>query len=83
MQFKPVTGIAFRATCCVCGRGVLAGSEPRQFPGAAPRQPDKVWADLDGEPYVAYYCEVCYNAVELQFCRLAGRPITGQVGDSQ
>lgn len=33
-------------TCCQCGRRVTQGRET-------------VWADLNGEPFRAYYCQDC------------------------
>lgn len=45
-----------RVTCCTCGEQILA---------------HHAQADLDGEPFVAYYCEPCAAACRAEEMRRA------------
>lgn len=50
MNLQPVTGAAFTVTCIACG--------------TLTRQRDGLFADLDGEPFRAYYCAPCANSIK-------------------
>jgi len=59
MRFKLVTGPVFSITCLGCGEHNQAGSESYRSAatGRLDGRPDNIYADLDGEAFVAYYCE--------------------------
>lgn len=60
MRFTFVTGRTFTIVCQGCGETKTAGSEPyRSAASGKLVQPDRVYADLDGEAFKAYYCEGC------------------------
>lgn len=61
MNLQPVTGQAFGTQCCACQKHVIGGDEPytAKWRGGVTDTPDNVFADLDGEPFRAYYCEAC------------------------
>lgn len=50
-DFVRVTGREFSVLCCSC--------EDRQRVGH-----HRVWADLNGAPFVAYYCDFCRRRIE-------------------
>lgn len=54
MNLQPVTGKFCFVFCCKCGEQTAIGDGADQFR----RSPGK--ADLDGEPFKAYYCSACY-----------------------
>ena len=54
MNIKEVKGPHFCAVCADCGE-VLNSYEKEQ----AKKTPEKVFADLDGKPFAAYYCDKC------------------------
>jgi hypothetical protein len=54
MNLQRVTGKAFYAECQECHRRLLFGEQ-----GHGDTSNCKGWADLDGEPFKAYYCEDC------------------------
>lgn len=57
MRFEPVTGRVFWIDCCRCGARLPAGDYFAS--GEA-----MVYADLDGEAFVAYYCRGCKKILE-------------------
>jgi hypothetical protein len=61
MRFQLVTGPVFSITCLGCGEHKTAGSELYRSAatGRLDGQPDRVYADLDGASFDAYYCESC------------------------
>ena len=62
MNLKLVTGPAFSTHCRGCHKPLVGGDQPFEFRTVTPYrmvQPDKVYADLNGEPYASYYCETC------------------------
>ena len=64
MNLQLVTGKAFRTHCKSCDAAIDGGSEP-WLSTVSNRvvQPDLVYADLDGTPFEAYYCETCANNI--------------------
>lgn len=63
MQLQPVTGVAFSVVCVGCKDYGMAGSNGyRDFAGR-PVIPEQWFADLDGEPFKAYYCAVCASKI--------------------
>jgi hypothetical protein len=61
MRIQPVTGPAFRTKCICCDKSLTAGTQGLDSFGRL--LTDKVFADLDGEPFKAYYCEDCVITV--------------------
>jgi hypothetical protein len=61
MTLKLVTGPAFSVTCLNCKKGFMAGSPGIDRFGR--ETTSKIYADLDGEPFKAYYCEPCSNII--------------------
>ncbi len=61
MRFSLVTGPVFSITCRGCQEHRTAGSESYRSAstGRLDGQPNKVYADLDGVTFEAYYCESC------------------------
>jgi hypothetical protein len=66
MNLQPVTGWTFRAECYHCHTMQYFGDVVDQ------RGPDAYlvathaggYADLDGEPFKAYYCRTCANSIK-------------------
>jgi len=58
MRLQQVTGRPFTITCHACGRRAVAGDKAEEY---RDRVPGPVFADLDGEPFKAYYCSECQN----------------------
>jgi hypothetical protein len=56
MNLKLVTGTPFTITCVGCGHKAVAGDNSENW---RDRIPGPVYADLDGDPYKAYYCNEC------------------------
>jgi hypothetical protein len=64
MRLQKVTGPAFTAKCADCGRTKITGSQQYILPSWSGYQdPEPMWADLDGKPFEAYYCEACVLAL--------------------
>jgi hypothetical protein len=60
VNFQLVTGSAITVECSACHRHAVAGDQPYQSASQGDqRQPETVYADLDGEAYHAYYCAEC------------------------
>jgi hypothetical protein len=59
MNLQPVTGQAFGTQCCACHKHVTGGGDSSYIPAYGWIHPNNVFADLDGEPFRAYYCEAC------------------------
>jgi len=53
MNLQPVTGAPFTAECIVCHKRKCFGGNP-DIPFSRPNSGG--FADLDGEPFKAYYC---------------------------
>lgn len=51
MRMQQVTGAYFVAWCIKCGKRLERNDWP-------------IWADLDGEPFKAYYCAECKQETE-------------------
>jgi ribosomal protein L34E len=49
-------GREFCAVCCACGK-VMNGLN---------QKPEAIFADLDGKPFSAYYCEDCAKKTALE-----------------
>ena len=65
MRMHIVTGTPFTVKCVNCGVRVLAGGSftshgANEVPFGTQRP---VYADLDGKPFVDYYCEPCKERV--------------------
>lgn len=59
MRLESVTGHAFSVACIKCGKHGVAGSESYRNFRNTTENPETWFADLDGIPFVAYYCEAC------------------------
>ncbi len=55
MRLSKTSGVNFTCICKGCAARVIGGTVGH-LPFGTQRP---VWADLDGEPFVAYYCEPC------------------------
>ena len=51
MNLQPVTGTNVFCTCASCGKFASNRFDPHKGPG--------LFADLNGEPFKAYYCRDC------------------------
>lgn len=54
MRLEQVTGRPFIVFCLKCGKKQYAGDVDGQKP---------VYADMDGEPFKAYYCSECVESL--------------------
>jgi len=68
MNLQPVTGTAFTTKCYGCGEILHLGDRAEELGKCYDMHGG--FADLDDDPFKAYYCHACYNAITHQ-------PITG------
>lgn len=67
MKFALVTGPAFTVECVVCHRTAVAGDQPwRSASNGELVDPEKVYADIEGEAFKDYYCEQCAAKLSVQ-----------------
>jgi hypothetical protein len=50
--------------CCRCGKVAVIKDSEGVYDEIMGRAPSPVYADLEGEPFVAYYCAACCNQVQ-------------------
>jgi hypothetical protein len=59
MKLEKVTGRPFVIFCISCGQRKWAGDVDYVDPYLRTASPSPVYADLEGEPFKAYYCAEC------------------------
>jgi len=66
MNLQPVSGKPFQKMCALCFRNFLFGRsmDPAEHPIGG-------YADLDGKPFEAYYCNKCASTMQEMRVRLA------------
>lgn len=62
MNLKKVTGKPFTVTCIKCGKQSSTGDEVKDALGR--EETEIFYADLDGIPFRAYYCQGCVKEVK-------------------
>jgi hypothetical protein len=68
VNLQLVTGQAFGTRCKGCNKRVVGGDQSYEQRTITPFHrivyPVKVYADMDGTPFDAYYCEECANQIK-------------------
>jgi hypothetical protein len=74
MNLQPVTGKPFQKMCALCFHNFLFGQSTDRA-----EHPEGGFADLDGKPFAAYYCNKC--AAQMQEMRNRANDVTMRTMD--